>query len=193
MIDAALILTAETQVDAGHAEVIEERRVVGPGAERADAQVGAGARFVALRRRRVQVGQASGLHPFPHRQLGLGIFDLTRHAVDELFERVRALHTQNAAAIAIGIDVDYALALELLAVRLGPLGGAEQPGLLAIPRAVDDGALRFPALLQQRTHRAHFLHHGNEARDRILSAVHPRVVMVAAYDPLIGELAAANA
>ena len=78
---------------------------------------------------------APQLQPLPHRHLGFRIVDVARHAVDELFERVRAFDAKNSAAIAIGIDVDGGLLLQLVGVSLGPLGGAEQPGFFAIPRA----------------------------------------------------------
>ena len=45
--------------------------------------------------------------------------------------------------------------------------------------------LRRPALLAQLAERARFLEHRRHAADRIVGAVHPRVVVVAAHDPLV--------
>ena len=127
------------------------------------------------------------LQPLPDRDLRLRIVDVARHAVDELLQRVRALHAQIAAAVAVGVDVDGGLLLQLVGVRLGPFGGAQQPRLFAVPHAVDDGALRLPALLQQRRRSARASSiSGAGAGDRILRAVHPGVVMIAADDPLVG-------
>ncbi len=43
---------------------------------------------------------------------------------------------------------------QLGGVGLGPLGGAQQARLLAVPGGVDEGALRLPAALRQLAHRA---------------------------------------
>ena len=79
--------------------------------------------------------------------LRLGIVDILRDAVDEFLERVRALDAEKAAAVAVGVDVGDGVRLSSSACGFGPLGGAEQPGLLAVPGGVDDRALRPPALL----------------------------------------------
>src|SRR2546428_4683263 len=43
----------------------------------------------------------------------------------------------------------YTTLFRSVGVRLDPLRGADQRGLLAIPSGVDDGATGFPALLQE--------------------------------------------
>ena len=103
------------------------------------------------------------------------------------------LHAEEAAAVAVGVDVGDRVLPQLLRVRLGPLGRAEQHRLLAVPRAVDDRALRAPALLAQLAERPRLLEQRHEAGDRVLGAVHPRVVVVAAHDPLVRELRAGDA
>src|SRR4029453_7966016 len=91
-----------------------------------------------------------------------------------------------AAAVAVAVEVRNRMRDERVGVRLGPLGGPEQTGLLAVPGRVDDGALRTPALLVQLTQRAGLLELGHLTRDRVFGAVYPRVVVVAANDPLVG-------
>ena len=68
---------------------------------------------------------------------------------------------------------------------LDPFGRSQQPGLLAVPRAVDDGALRAssPASIKLAQH-ARLPSMGDQAGDRIIGAVHPCVVMVAAQSPI---------
>ena len=70
-------------------------------------------------------------------------------------------------------------------MRLRPLGGAEQAGLLAVPHTVHDGALWLPSLLNELGESARLFHQGDGARDRIVRAVNPRVVVISANHPLI--------
>src|SRR5215471_14901728 len=72
-------------------------------------------------------------------------------------------------------------------VRLDPFRRAEEARLLAVPRCIDDCPLRLPALLPQLAERARLLQFGGHAADRILRAVDPAVVMVAADDPFVRE------
>ena len=52
-----------------------------------------------------------------------------------MLERVRALGVEEAAAVAVGVDVGDRVLLQLGLVRLDPLGRSEQRRLLAVPRA----------------------------------------------------------
>ena len=79
---------------------------------------------------------------------------------------------------------------QLIDVGLDPLDGTQQTRLLAIPGAIDDGALRVPALAMQGTEHARLLQHGRETRYRVVGAVDPRVMVVAANHPLISKLRA---
>ena len=74
-----------------------------------------------------------------------GIGDVTRDIVAEFFQRVRAFDSQKAAAVRVGIDVGDGVLAQFVVVRFRPLCGAEQAGLFAVPRAIDDGALGLPA------------------------------------------------
>ena len=166
--------------------VLEERRVVGTGPERADAQFAAG----PASRPPVAgaIDDLPRLPALPDRALRLRIFDVARHLVDEALERVRSADVQEAATVAVAVDVDHRLVAQLVVVLLDPLGRSEQRRLLAVPAGVDDGPLRPPALPDQLPERPRLLEHrGAIAADRIRRAVHPRVVMVAAHDPLIRE------
>ena len=75
---------------------------------------------------------------------------------------------------------------------LHPLGRSEQHRLFAVPDRVDDRAFRLPALLHELAKRARFLEKRRRAAHGIGRAVHPRVVMIAAHDPLIRERRARN-
>src|SRR5206468_4280851 len=147
MIDAAAILAAETEVDRGHTEMIEKRRVVGTRSKGADSKVRAGASLGAIARVvRRGVGEPPGLQPLPNRNLGFRVLNIACHTVDKALECVRAFHLQKSAAIAIGIDVHRGFAPQLLGMRLGPFSGTEQPRLFAVPETIHDGSPWFPTL-----------------------------------------------
>jgi hypothetical protein len=65
-------------------------------------------------------------------------------------------------------------------VLLHPLGRADQAFFLGVPTAKDDGALRPPALLEQRADAMHRFQHGRGAAVGIDRAIDPRVAMIAA-------------
>src|SRR5262249_6303809 len=98
-----------------------------------------------------------------------------------------------AASVAVSIDVKSGMLLEFVTVKLSPLGGAQKHGLLPIPRAVDDGALRLPSLLEQLTQGAGFFEQRDLPGDGIFRAVDPAVMVVAADNPLVGRLGTGNA
>ena len=91
-----------------------------------------------------------------------------------------------AAAVAVGVDVNRGVLAKFVGVRLAPLGGAEQPWLFAVPHAIDDGAARLPALLQEFAHRPRFFHLIHERGDGIFGAIHPGILVIAAHNPFVG-------
>src|SRR5439155_1002507 len=109
--------------------------------------------------------------PLGHAHPGLGVGDVPRHLVDELLERVRALDLEEAPAVGVGVDVGDGLLLQLGVVGLGPFRRAQQPRLLAVPRRVDDRALRRPAGCVQRAQGLGLGHEGDEAADRVFVTV----------------------
>ena len=109
-----------------------------------------------------------------------------------MLQRVRAAGAEISAGVGVGIDVNRGVLAQLSCVRLRPSGRAEQHGLFAVPSAVDDGALRLPALLHQLAQRAGFLQQRHLAGDRVPGAVHPGIVMIAAHDPAIGIARSGN-
>ena len=128
-----------------------------------------------------------------HAHVLLGIAHVARRLVDELLQRMRSTHLQEAATVAVGVDVGNAAGAQLVRMGLHPFGRAEEPRLLAIPGAIDDRAVR---ALPGPGQLADGLGLGQECHlpaDRVRRPVHPRVVMVAANDPLVGPLAAAQA
>src|SRR5579875_1122835 len=106
--------------------------------------------------------------------------------VEKVLERMAALDAQIPAIVGVGIDVGHRVLFELGGVRFGPLRRAEQAGFFAVPSAIDDRALRPPALFQELAVGARLLELGVEAADRILGAVHPAVMVIAANHPLAG-------
>ncbi len=191
VVDAAAILASVAQVQRGHAQVVEEGRIIRARAERSDAQV----RPLPLRRGRIGrgAGHAPELHPLPDGQFGFGVLHVARHAVDELFQRVGAFHVQVAAAVGVRVDIHGGIAAQFLGVVFGPFGRAQQSLFLAIPNAQDDGALGLPSLVDQGGQPARLFHQGAGPRNRILRAVHPGIVMVASDDPLVRISVAGNA
>jgi hypothetical protein len=102
------------------------------------------------------------------------------------------LHIKIAALIAIAVDVNGGMLPQLVCVLFHPLGGTEKHGLFAIPGGVDDGAFRLPSLLGKFPKRARLLQQHHLAGNRIVRAVDPRIVMVAAQHPEVGLLRAAH-
>src|SRR5579859_6601930 len=103
---------------------------------------------------------------------------------------MRALHAQIAAAITVSIDVDGGVLLEFGRVVLSPFGRAQKHGLLAVPGAIDNGALRLPALLEQFAQRPRFFEQRYLPGNWVFGAVDPAIVVVAADNPLIGRFGA---
>src|SRR5229473_2531897 len=75
---------------------------------------------------------------------------------------------------------------------LGPFGGAQESRLFAVPRAIDNGALRLPSGLDQLTKSPRFFDGGNLTRDGILRTVYPAVVMIATNHPFIRKSGTLN-
>ena len=81
---------------------------------------------------------------------------------------------------------------QFLGMMLDPLGRTEQPGLFGVPARENQRALRLPAGLREFADRARFFHHRDHAAHRILRAIDPRIMMIAADDPLVRQLRAAH-
>ena len=136
MIDAAAVFSAKPEVRASDADVLEERREVGAGAESVDAQVGALRGFLAFFVGMPLSAMARKLPALPDGEFRFRILNVAGHVVDELFQRVRTCHSEIAASVAVGIDVGDGVLAKFVGVRLDPFGRAEQAGLFAIPRAI---------------------------------------------------------
>ena len=105
---------------------------------------------------------------------------------------MRAAHAEEAAAVRIGVEIEDGFLLQLVAMGLDPFGAAKQALFFAVPAGIDDGAAGLPALLEESREAAQFLHLGDQAGERIRGAVDPAVAVVAADDPLIGQVGAGN-
>src|ERR1700686_574837 len=121
VINTLLVLPAIAQVERGYADVIEKSSEVGARTEGIDTQVGALPQFL-LFVRGLSLGNLRQLQPLPRSQLGFRILNVARDSVDELLERMRAPHAEDAAIVAVGIDVDGCVLAQLFGMRLDPLG-----------------------------------------------------------------------
>ena len=158
----------EAKVDGRDAEMLDKRRIVRSGTNSRHRQVSprfGGIDEVGLRIARIGVtvgedlARGPGLPPAPpsagrarHWRLG-----------DEMLQVLAALGGQIAAAVAVGVDVEERLALELVGMGLDPLGRAEETGFLSVPARVDDRARRSPALAVKLPQRFRFGHQRNLA------------------------------
>src|SRR5215468_1959807 len=96
---------------------------------------------------------------------------------------MRSASVEISASVGIAVDIDRGVLLKFLPVVFGPFRGTEQHGLFAVPCAVNDSALRLPALLEQQGESTRFFQQRNLSRNGIFGAVHPRIVMVAPNNP----------
>ncbi len=102
-----------------------------------------------------------GPHALADRDARLGIGHVGGDLVHQPLEVVAAGGLQEAAAIAVGVDVDHRLFLEFVAVGLGPFGGAQQHWFLGVPAGVDQRPLGLPALLRQGAYGLGLGHEGD--------------------------------
>src|SRR6266404_411313 len=191
MVDAAAVFSTVADVEGRDAVVLNKRAVVGARAERTDAEIGAVACFRAV------LGAGGGgdglkLRALPDGKFCFRVLNVAGDIVDEFLECVGTLGVEIAAAVGVGIDVNNRVLHQLVAVVFHPFGGADEAGLFAIPRAIDDGALGLPAGFQKFAEGTSFFKFRNQAGDWVFGAVDPGVVMVAANDPLVGIRAAGN-
>src|ERR1700722_16090509 len=77
-------------------------------------------------------------------------------------------------------------------MSLNPLRRTEQSGFFAVPRAVDDGALRAPSLLVQFAQHARLFEHTRHAGKGIVGASAPAIKVIPANPPLVWTLGAAH-
>ena len=82
--------------------------------------------------------------------------------------------------------------LQLVHVIFDPFDRSQQSGFFSIPCAIDDGALGSPSLAMQLAQHARFFEHGGLAGNRIVGAVDPGVMMIAAQYPLLAAIRASQ-
>ena len=120
------------------------------------------------------------------RKVLLRILNIVRHRSDDGLQSWVPADEEISTVTAVGIDVGDGVLVQFADVGFDPFDGAQQAGLFAIPCAINDGAFGRPALLVQFAESARFFEFGRHAGDGIVGAVDPRVMMIAANDPLIG-------
>src|SRR5207245_1171972 len=184
VIDAAAVLAAVAQAERGDTGVLQERRVIRARAQRPDAEIGAAARLLPDLEA-AGVRDVVELVPLPDGEPGLRVLDVPGHVVDEFLERVGARHAEVAPPVGVAVEIGDGLVRQLVGVRFSPFRRAEQGRFFAVPGGVHDRAARLPPLLQQRAVGAGLFEQRHLTGDRVLRAVHPGVVVVAADDPLI--------
>src|SRR4029079_15399987 len=118
------------------------------------------------------------------------VLDIASNSADEGLQVLGPARKEKSSFIAVGIDVCDGVGLQFIQVIFNPLNGSKQSGLFSVPPAVDDGALGSPALTMEFTEHARFLQHRSLAGNRIVGAVYPRVMMIAAQHPLAAVRAA---
>ena len=104
MIDATAILAPETEIQRGDTIVLDEGTEIGTGTERADAEIGAVAGFLAIVCA-IRKGDGGELLPFPDGKFGFGIRDIASNVVDKFFEGVGTFGIEIAAAVCVRIDI----------------------------------------------------------------------------------------
>ena len=87
MINAAQILAAETEIQAGDTEVIDEGDIIRTGAQGAEMKSRRRLRFLG---RRFAAAGATGSRGLEQGFSTLWIFEISKHLAHEHFERVRA-------------------------------------------------------------------------------------------------------
>src|SRR2546421_10745182 len=105
---------------------------------------------------------------------------------------MRAFDSEITAAVTVGIDVGDAVGAQFVIVLLGPLGRAQEPRLFAIPRAINNSALRLPTGFYKLPKRTRLFQNSDLAGNRSVRAVDRSVVMVATNRPLIRKSRARN-
>src|SRR5205823_380516 len=101
--------------------MIEERRVIAAGAQRPDAEIRTATRFFLVLRSATQ--QNARLLSLPYGNIFFRIGDVTGHRIYKFFQRMRAFRFQEAAPVAVSVDVDGAVLLQLISVILCPFSG----------------------------------------------------------------------
>ena len=168
--------------------MLEERGVVGAGAEIADAD-GVGVRGRLMGVEVAAVLRLRGVFAWPastgRRRCRPWGWGLLGDFANELLERGDGGGVEVRAGDAdVGVEVGDGVG-EFGGVLLGPLGGADEAFFFGVPAADDDGALGLPALLEQVAEAMDGFEHGGGAGVGIDGAVDPGVAMVAGDDPVV--------
>src|SRR6185436_2336017 len=120
MIDPTVVLALVAKVEGWNAEVVEERRVVGSRAERADAEIVAIASIPAGLRRSGE--NPRSLDSLPRADSRLRIRNISGNAVDEFLEGMRPLDIEVASGVGVAVQISDGVGFQLVSVRLDPLG-----------------------------------------------------------------------
>src|SRR5580692_6916251 len=93
----ASTFAAVPEVERGHTEMVDEGRVVRPGPQRVNAQIGAATDLLFLLRRRTR--ELHQLRALPHACPDFRVLDVLHHAVNEALQRMRSRGLQKTPAV----------------------------------------------------------------------------------------------
>ena len=182
MVHAVVLFAVKRYVHGIHSKMLEERRVVRTGPQRAQRQFGARIEAVAGF---ISRNASNRERPRLHGGAGFRVFYVARRLIDEMLQSMAAFHIQRAAGVHIRIYVQHRLGLEFRGVGFDPFGRTEQSRLFSVPTRIDQGALRLPSFPDEPPYRLCFGHQRHVSRKWIGGAEHPGIVMIAADDPMI--------
>ena len=121
VVTAAVALAAEREIERSDAQVLQERRVVGAGTQRRNAQIFSPHGLFAFFRR-LRIEPVSRSATIGDRQAGLRISDVAQHLIDKVLKRVTASYVGEASAVAVGVQVGYGVLIQLFCMLLNPFG-----------------------------------------------------------------------
>ena len=187
---AVVALAAEADVERGDAEVLQERAVVGARTERVDLEAAA-CRAARCAAPACRSGSRSASTRSPTVPPLAGSGTSLRDLVDEPLEAVRAADVEQAACVHVGVDVGHGLGAERLRRGPRPTRSSRAAPAPRRPRP----RRRWSASASSRPSPASPIARASSITATMPltgsdGAVHPCVVMVAADDPLVGQLAA---
>src|SRR5262245_27368451 len=106
---------------------------------------------------------------------------------------MRASDGQKSSRVVVRVDVQDRFSLQFVRMTFSPFGGADQGLFFTIPSAVNDRALGPPTGFRQLADGLGFSQNRDHSTDGIFRTVDPSVMMIAANNPFVGELAPTEA
>ena len=134
--------------------------------------------------------QGRGIFAIPDTYTGLRIDHITSYFIKKWFQGMRSCCSDKPTWVVVGVAIENSLFSQFGLVILYPFRWTQQTGFFTIPGTIDQSAFQFISIFHQSSNGPCFIQFWNDATDGISSSVHPRIVVVAAKDPLIRHFAA---